>query len=103
MRRSQRRAAAAARGPLAVQRSAAAAARGGAASGACCRVVVFFYFLYFVERALLPVLDPVVISYPITVDFDPTGVRTVGDGVLEPMVMTHVGVVVFKNKVSEIE
>jgi hypothetical protein len=49
-------------------------------------VVIFFYFL-------LPVLNPAVITHPITVDLNPTVVRTDGDRILEPAVMTHAGAV----------
>jgi hypothetical protein len=72
-------------------RGAAAAARGAGS-------VRHFSFLLFLG-ASPPVIEPAVMAYTITVDFDPTGIRTGGDAILQPAVM---GCVVVKSSPSKL-
>ena len=50
-----------------------------------------FYFLFcFVKRASLPVPEPTVMARAITVDLDLAGIKTGGDGILQPVVIGFV-------------
>jgi hypothetical protein len=57
------------------------------------RRAAFLFFFVFL-RASPPVLEPALIAHTIVVDFDPTGIKTGGNGILQPVVMRSVVVVI---------
>jgi hypothetical protein len=55
-----------------------------------------FYIFYFLRSVSPPVLDLAEMIHPFTAESYPTGTQTGSDGVLEPTLMTYVGVVMVR-------
>lgn len=78
-----------------------ASAEGRAAGGWGGGAARFLYFFYFLRRVSPPVLDLAEMIRPFTADSDPTGTQTGSDKVLEPTLMTYVGVVMVREFFSK--